>query len=89
MVTFCLKHKFILLLKVRCSVNNTLDFSRQRCNKMKKKKKKKQCSGAFFHPKNIAKVVRGSFPFFNTYLKNTFIMKIMIENVKQRFFLVS
>ena len=88
MVIFCLKHKFILLPKVRCSVNNTLDFSQQRCNEMKKKQNNKKNNAVvlFSTQKNIAMVVRGSFPFFNTYLKNTFIMKIMIENIKQRFF---
>ena len=54
-----------------------------------KKQQKNNSVVLFSTQKNIALVGRGSFPFFNTYLKNTYIMKIMIENVKQRFFLVS
>ena len=36
-IHFCLKRKSIFLLKVRFSTNNVLDFSRQKCDEMKKK----------------------------------------------------
>ena len=68
---------FILLLKVRFSLNDTLDFSGQRCDEMKKKATTQWC---FFPPRKkiIVLVVRAIFSFFNIFLEN--IIKLFVLN---------
>ena len=85
--TFCLKSK-LFLFKVRFSIYNTLDFNERKWNE-----EEKQYSGAFSPPrkKNIVLIVRASFPFFNTYLKNKiklFVLnQIMMTEYRAEFFI--